>query len=107
MYFVAHKTVLYSAFILNKVSQKIGLLSLRTDVLAFAGGVLSLCVCVVFCVCTGEEQCEMKAHRDSHEDRQRQQVVLGALLLRMREGGFCVNRSIIVGLGEDYPFQIV
>lgn len=56
--------------------------------LAFAGGVLSLCMCVlcVLCVCTGEEDFEMKACRDGHEDRQRQQVVLRALLLRVKEG---------------------
>lgn len=37
------------------------------------------------CVCRGEEYFEMKARRDSQEERQRQQVVLGALLLRLKE----------------------
>lgn len=34
-------------------------------------------------VCAGEEYFEMKAQRDSHKERQ--QVVLGALLLRVKE----------------------
>lgn len=42
----------YSAFISNKVLEKIRLLSLRTDVPAFAEGVLNQCVCV--CLSRGE-----------------------------------------------------
>lgn len=44
-----------------------------------------VCVYVCVCVCRGEEYLEMKAQRDSQEERQRQQVVLGALLLRVKE----------------------
>lgn len=65
-----------------------------------------MCVYVWVCVCRGEEYFEMKAQRDSQEERQGQQVVLGTLLLWVKEA-FRVNRSISVRLGEDYPFQIV
>lgn len=50
--------------------------------LAFAEGVS---VCVRVCVCRGEGHLEMKAQRDSREARQRQQVVLGAPLCRVKE----------------------
>lgn len=61
---VAHKTTVVS----YSVSQKLRLLSLRTDVLVFAEDVLRVCT-VSMCafVCMGEEYFEMKAKRDSHK----------------------------------------
>lgn len=65
-------------------------------------------VCVHECgfVCMGEEYCEMKAQGDSLKERQ--QVVLGALLLWVKEV-FSVNRSIragSVGVTENYPYTL-
>lgn len=94
----------------------------RMDGLAFVEGVFrlcmhacvymctyeSVCVCVHECgfVCMGEEYCEMKAQGDSLKERQ--QVVLGALLLWVKEA-FGVNKSIrvgSVGVTENYPYTL-